>query len=72
MRNLTSRLLLQQGNLYKLQQLILHGISRSSRPDVFCKKAALKTYEEFTGKHLCWNLQVCNFIKKRLEHWCFL
>ena len=36
-------LLLKQGNLYKLQQNILHDISSSSRPEVFCKKFALKT-----------------------------
>ena len=34
-------LLLQQANL-KLQQKIMHDISRSSRPEVVCKKAALK------------------------------
>ena len=28
-------LLLQQGNIYKLQQKILHGISVSSCPEVF-------------------------------------
>ena len=46
-------MLLQQG---KLQQQILHGISRSSRPGVFCKNVALKTYAKFKGKHLCWSL----------------
>ena len=50
---------------------ILHGISRSSRPEVFWRKAALKIYAEFTGKHLCWSLQACNFIKKRLQYRCF-
>ena len=38
---LSTLLILQLGNLYKLQQNILRGISRSSRPEVFCKKAAL-------------------------------
>ena len=33
---------LQQENLLKLQQQILHGISRSSRLEVFCRKAFLK------------------------------
>ena len=42
-------MLLQQG---KLQQQILHGISRNSRPEVFCKKSTLKTYAKFTGKLL--------------------
>ena len=50
---LSTLMLLQQG---KLQQQILHGISRSSLPDVFCKKAPLKTYSKFTGKHLRWSL----------------
>ena len=26
---------------------------RSSRPEVFCKKGALKNLAKFTGKHLC-------------------
>ena len=47
---LLTLMLLQQG---KLQQQILHGISRSSRPGLFRKKVALKTYAKFTGKHLC-------------------
>ena len=47
---------LQQGKLYKLQQQILHGISRSSCPEVFSKKDALKTYTKFTEKHLHWSL----------------
>ena len=42
---LSTLMLLQQG---KLQQQILHGISRSSRPGVFCKKFAFKTYTKFT------------------------
>ena len=37
----------------------------------------LKNFVIFTGKHLCWGLfliklQACKFIKKRLQHWCFL
>ena len=36
-------LFLQQDNLYKLQQKIVYGISKSSRPEVICKKAAIKT-----------------------------
>ena len=49
-------MLLQESNLYKLQQQILYGISRICRQEEFCKKAALKTYGEFTWKHLCWSL----------------
>ena len=35
-------MLLQQGKLNKLQQQILHGISRGSRPRVLYEKTALK------------------------------
>ena len=44
---------------------------RSSRPEVFRKKGALRNFTKFTGKHLCQRLffnkvagQTCNFIKK--------
>ena len=39
---LLTLMLLQQDDLYKLQEQILHGISRSSRPEVFCDKAIFK------------------------------
>ena len=29
---------------------------RSSRPEVFCKKGALRNFTKFTGKHLCKSL----------------
>ena len=29
---------------------------RSSRPEVFCKKGALRNFAKFTGKYLCQNL----------------
>ena len=47
---------------------------------MFYKKAVLKNFSIFTGKHLCWSLfsiklQACNFIyifiKKRLRYRCF-
>ena len=41
-------------------------------PEVFCKKAILKYFVIFTGKHLCWSLFLIMFIKKRLQHRCFL
>ena len=50
---LSTLMSLQRG---KIQQQILHGISRSSVPGVFCKTLALKTYAKFTGKHMCWSL----------------
>ena len=36
--------------------------------EVFYKKAVLKYFAIFTGKHLCWSLK---FIKMRLQHRCF-
>ena len=29
---------------------------RGSRPEVFCKKGALRNFAKFTGKHLCQSL----------------
>ena len=45
-------------------------------PELFYKKAVLKSFAIFTGKHLCWillliKLQACNSVKKRLQHSCF-
>ena len=46
---------------------------RSSRPEVFCKKAVLRNFAKFTGKPLCQSLffnkfacrsEACNFIKQ--------
>ena len=31
-------------------------ISKSSRPEVFCKKDILKNFAKFAGKHLCKSL----------------
>ena len=31
-------------------------IIRSSHPEVFCKKAVLRNFAKFTGKHLCQSL----------------
>ena len=47
-------------------------------PEVFCK-SVLKSFANFTGKQLSWNLflikfaglRACNFIKKRLQHRSF-
>ena len=40
--------------------------TRSSRPEVFCKKDVLRNFAKSTGKHQCQSLffQACNFIKK--------
>ena len=45
------------------------NINSSSRPEVFCKKGALRNFGKFTGKHLCQSpffnkVAGCNFIKK--------
>ena len=40
--------------------------------ETLCKRGVLKNFATLTGKHLCWSLfaglQVCNFIKMRLQH----
>ena len=59
------------------------AMCRNSQQRYSVKKVFLKISHEnniakyFTGKHLCWGLfliklQACNFIKKRLQHRCFL
>ena len=55
-------------------------IFRSSHQRCSTKKAILKHFVKFTGKHLCRHLsfnkvaghQACNFLKKRLQHRFFL
>ena len=61
--------------------LIASGCSsfRSSRPDVFYKKGALRNFTKFTGKHLCQSLfsnkvaglTPATLLKKRLWQRCF-
>ena len=46
---------------------------------MFCKKVVLQKFANVIRKHLCWSLfliklqafQICNFIKKILQHRCF-
>ena len=38
---------------------------------MFSRIGVLKNFEMFTGKHMCWSLKACNFIKKKLQHTCF-
>ena len=44
-------------------------LSKSSRPEVFCKKGFLRNFTKFTGKHPWKSLfflpEACNFIKKK-------
>ena len=78
--------------IYKLQekQKSFHNVvkkhhqkflTKSNRPEVFCKKGALKNFAKFTGKHLCWSLLFkklntsgCIFKTFFIEHlrWLFL
>ena len=55
------------------------AFTRSSRPEVFCKKGFLRNFAKFTGKHLCQRLffnkvavlRPATLSKKRLWHRCF-
>ena len=52
---------------------VYHKDMKNKQPqEKFYKKAALKDYTIFTGKHLCWSLFLIkfikSFIKKRLQH----
>ena len=58
-----------------------HKISEKYDEQEACyKKTVINNFTMFTGKHLCWSLffnkntglEACNFIKKRLQHRCFL
>ena len=53
-------------------------IFRSSHLQMLFKIGALKSFPNFTGKHLCWSLFLKNLqaeglqlCKKRLQHRCF-
>ena len=53
--------------------------TRTSRPEVFCKKGVLRNVTKFTGKHLCQSLffnkvadpRPATLFNKRLWHRCF-
>ena len=55
------------------------AISRSSRPEVICKKGVLRNFAKFIGKHLCQRLlfskvaglRPATLFKKGLWHRCF-
>ena len=51
-------------NSKKAEFQIETTIFRCSFSEMFCEKGVLKISANFTGKHLCHNLQACNFIKK--------
>ena len=50
---------------------LLYQTDKSSHRGCSIKKAVLENSEIFTGKHLCWIL-FFKFIKKRLQHKCFV
>ena len=41
-----------------LRLIVSHKRSRSSRSQVFFKIGVLENFTNFTGKHLCWSLQL--------------
>ena len=68
-----------------LSGLFVHCVKEIQRAcleplEVFYKKRCFENFTVFIGKHLCWSLfliklqafQAGNFIKKRLQHSCFL
>ena len=68
--------------LLKIVSHLLMLKVRSSLPDVFCKKGALRNFAKFTGKHLCQSLffnkvagprapRPATLLKKILWHRCF-
>ena len=38
------------------EQIVTVAYPKKQPPEVFCKKCALKSFANFTGKHLCWSL----------------
>ena len=60
-------------------QVLILVPSRSSRPELFCKKGVLRNFSKFTGKHLCQSLffnkvaglRPATLLKRRLWHRCF-
>ena len=60
------------------EQWVLHCViekvatecSKGATGKMLYKKAVLKNFQIFTGKHLCRSLFLIKFIKKRLQHRC--
>ena len=44
---------------------------RSSRPDMFCKKGAIRNFAKFTAKHVSCSLRPATLLKQKLCHRCF-
>ena len=66
-------------SLYRNQLINLSSKSRSSRPEVFCKKGVARNFAKFTGKRLCQRffynkvagLRPATLLKKNFWHRCF-
>ena len=41
---------------FKVHYPCLTLTTRSSRPEVFCKKGVVRNFAKFTGKHMCQSL----------------
>ena len=50
-----------------LRTAFLQNTSRNSRLQMFFKIGALKSFVNFTGKHLCWSLFLKNLLAKGLQ-----
>ena len=69
-----------RNNFTSRKQIKKDLVLRCSRAKVFYKKGVLRTFEKFTGKHLCQSLffnkvagpRPATLSKKRLWHRCFL
>ena len=48
--------ILKKYNIFTLFLRVYPFSKRSSRPQVFCKKGALRNFAKFKGKHLCQSL----------------
>ena len=59
----------------KIYPMFNFAAFRSSPPEVLCKKAVLKSFTQFQGKHLCQSLffrrQPTTLLKNRPWHRCF-
>ena len=50
-------------------EIVIDKCSQKQPLEAFCKKAVLRNFARFTGKHLC--LRPAALLKKRLWHRCF-
>ena len=55
-------------NIFAALILAIENLRGSSRPDVFCKRGALRNFTKFTGKHLCQSLFLNKVSGKRYKN----